>query len=57
MIFLQKYYIKSEVFTSNAMANVINADKTMSYKDGDFTGLGKLRQLKYGYIYQFFANY
>lgn len=38
------------------MVNVINADKTMSYKDGDFTGLVKSRQLIYGYIDKFYAN-
>ena len=25
--------------STNAMVNVINADKTISFKDGDFTGL------------------
>jgi hypothetical protein len=37
---------------SNAMVYVINADKTISYKDGDFTGFNPSRQ----YIYRYFGS-
>ena len=38
------------------MVYVINADKTISFKDGDFTGLDYLRQYKSNYFWSLFGE-